>query len=77
MRPITIGRWRIELYRRAIFIVRGPKPNCPTCDGTGGYEVPTANHATHGPEIDLCHCWNPGTGIRIPLLPRRTITEPF
>ena len=78
MKTITLGRWTAELYGRALHIYRRPDPNCHHCHGEGGYEVLTDGPAP-APDYDLCTCWNPDRGLRIPLAPkrRRQMEVPF
>jgi len=71
---IRFGRWTLEVYQRAIQIIRGPHPECPVCAGHGGYEV-ALNHWEA--ETELCECWDPSPIIRIPLWFRRTERVPF
>ncbi|MEU2603217.1 hypothetical protein [Streptomyces albus] len=79
MRPITLGRWTVDLYARTIRIHRGPNPNCRQCSGEGGYETLTVGPAPE-PTYELCGCWNPDHGLRIPLVARKrreTLEVPF
>ena len=80
-RKLTIGRWTAELYQRAIYLHRGPNPDCDTCFGRGGYDVGgwvgEDGDVTVDPETEMCGCWNPD-GWRIPLWFRsRVASEPF
>lgn len=74
MKPIRIGRWLLDSYRRSLHLTHLPDPNCSRCGGHGG----VVEHAgPFGPEHDICHCWDPTPVIRIPLWFRRTERVPF
>lgn len=68
---LTIRRWRIDLYGRALYVQRMPDPNCGDCRGAGhvGDDDPDPDYAA-------CRCWNADGGIRIPLA-RRAVAERF
>ncbi|MFJ3839415.1 hypothetical protein ACIPY6_28465 [Streptomyces sp. NPDC090054] len=74
---LTIGRWRIDRYERALYVQRQPNPRCLECMGTGSYYVayagdPQADEAV----IEPCGCWDPFSSIRIPI-GRTVITERY
>ncbi|WP_030878786.1 hypothetical protein [Streptomyces sp. NRRL S-1868] len=79
MKTLALGRWVVELHCRVIHIYRHPDPNCRNCRGEGAYEALTGWALKDGDVYDLCDCWNPDRGLRIPLAPRnRRQTEvPF
>lgn len=67
---IRIGRWQLELHRRAIHITREPDPNCPDCFGSRGGWQPT----NFGADWDECQCLDQLRTWRIPYWPRTTTT---
>lgn len=74
MNTITIGRWQIELHQRAIHIQKLADPKCSRCEGSGAIETGSGEYLLDhhwAPDIEPCHCWDPGAGTRIPLWPRR------
>jgi hypothetical protein len=71
-RTRTLGRWQVELYRRAIRIQKQADPNCAGCKGNGWLEFgPGIGLDGEEPDTAPCHCWNPYRELRIPLWPRR------
>ena len=69
MKPIRIGRWHIELYQRAIHVQQIPDPECPACDGEGGWW--DGGYGCESPEPVTCSCTERLRHLRIPLW-RRT-----
>jgi hypothetical protein len=68
--PITIGRWRIELYQRAIYIQQQANPRCAACEGSGAIETGSGEYLLDhhwAPETEPCDCWDPYSSLRIPL----------
>jgi hypothetical protein len=54
-----------------------PRPNCPDCQGEGGWNRDYGDHETGeyaGTEWDPCHCWNENRSwilLRLPRIPCR------
>ncbi|MFJ3878010.1 hypothetical protein ACIPW5_11175 [Streptomyces sp. NPDC090077] len=65
--PLTLGRWRIDRYENAIWLQRQPDPNCLDCNGAGRTDDEAQEIETSQPRIEICDCWNPWGGIRIPI----------
>ncbi|MER5223082.1 hypothetical protein [Streptomyces flaveus] len=82
-------RLRLELTnypRRAVVLTDTPRPDCPDCDGIGGFEYDYGDHNGEyaGTEWDPCVCWNENRRWLLPLprLPRwlrrrRTTPDPW
>jgi len=76
--PLTIGRWRIDRYERALYIQKQPDPKCPDCRGSGSHYGEHASHpGAEEPDIVPCRCWDPFRSLRIPLARRTVITERY
>lgn len=73
MKPISIGRWDIDVFQRALHLTREPKPDCPDCASSGGGWMP--HHLGAGWED--CHCVDQIRVWRLPLWFRRTTTEEY
>ncbi|MGW4028497.1 hypothetical protein ACWEFL_04115 [Streptomyces sp. NPDC004838] len=71
--------------RRALILTDTPRPDCPGCDGEGGYNRDYGDYHTGeyaGTEWDPCHCWNEDHSwvlFPLPRLPRRRqpYTDPW
>ncbi|MEI7031257.1 hypothetical protein [Streptomyces pratensis] len=72
-------RLRIQLTgwdRRTLILTDTPRPDCPRCDGDGGFAYDYGDHEGEyaGTEWDPCTCWNEArrwTLLRLPRIPRR------
>lgn len=56
-------RLRIQLTdwpRRALVLTDTPRPDCPRCEGSGGFAYDYGDHNGEyaGTEWDPCGCWN-------------------
>lgn len=74
--PISIGRWTVDIFQRALHLTREPDPNCPDCVGSRGGFAPLGRDA----DWIECRCLDQLRTWRMPLWPRRTTTyttEPF
>ena len=69
--PLTIGRWRIDRYENAVWLQKQPDPKCPDCHGVGRTDDDAQDIETPAgepvPRIEICDCWNPWGGHRIPI----------
>ncbi|MFD6113653.1 hypothetical protein ACFWG0_26570 [Streptomyces yangpuensis] len=75
--PLTVGRWRIDRYEKAIYLQKQPNPKCGDCRGHGSIETTPANHdRLIEAVLEPCGCWDPFRSIRIPL-GRTVITERY
>lgn len=74
-RKLTIGRWTVELYHRAVHLTRQPDPKCPDCAGSQGGWIRYGGDAGW----DECPCLDQLRTWRLPLWPGRPVTaeEPF
>ncbi|OLZ72527.1 hypothetical protein AVW11_03805 [Streptomyces amritsarensis] len=72
---LTLGRWRIDLYERALYLQRQPDPKCAECHGEGTVETPAEHALLPDAQVEPCACWDPFKNIRIPLGRRLVITE--
>ncbi|MFF5445427.1 hypothetical protein [Streptomyces sp. NPDC012888] len=73
---ITIRRWRIDLYERALYLQKQPNPRCADCGGKGHVEYGPGYHDGEEPYFAPCDCWDPFHNIRIPV-GRTVITERY
>ncbi|MFZ4271142.1 hypothetical protein ACOZFM_00360 [Streptomyces arboris] len=72
-------RLRLQLTgwdRRTLTLTDTPRPDCPLCDGHGGFQHHYGDHNGEyaGTEWDPCTCWDETrrrTLLRLPRIPRR------
>ncbi|MGW1558509.1 hypothetical protein ACWCQ1_18585 [Streptomyces sp. NPDC002144] len=59
--------------RRTLILTDTPRPNCPDCDGDGGFEYPYGDHNGEyaGSNWEPCPCWHETWRWRLLPLPRR------
>ncbi|WP_405393472.1 hypothetical protein OG596_38230 (plasmid) [Streptomyces sp. NBC_01102] len=67
---LKAGAWQLSVSRHAIHLSPAPRPNCPDCNGEGGWW-------SEGlfPGGELCWCWDRPTRT-LQLLPRPDWDEP-
>ncbi|WP_328895249.1 hypothetical protein [Streptomyces sp. NBC_00236] len=65
--------------RRTLVLTDTPRPDCPDCDGTGGFAYDYGDHTGEyaGTEWDPCPCWNEDRRWTLLTLPRRTARDPW
>ncbi|MCX5394199.1 hypothetical protein [Streptomyces sp. NBC_00094] len=60
--------------RRSLVLTDTPRPNCPECDGEGGWNCDYGDYETGeyaGTDWDPCHCWDEDRCWTLLPLPRR------
>ncbi|MEV0639123.1 hypothetical protein AB0I77_30145 [Streptomyces sp. NPDC050619] len=64
---------RASWPRNALILTDTPRPDCPDCDGDGGFEYDYGDHYGEyaGSDWEPCRCWNETRRWFLMPLPRR------